>query len=69
MTKMRFAEFVSKDGQEIILTGPEHAGLSDADLMDEAIREAHKQDLIGPEWPRIAEAELVNRLHIIQEEE
>lgn len=53
-------------GQETALTGPEHAHLPRAELVEEAVAEARRADLIGDEYPRVTEDELRSRLYIGQ---
>jgi len=36
------------------LTGPEHSGLSDEELIAEAIAELKRTDSFGTEWPRVS---------------
>lgn len=48
----RAAVWVSDDGQEeIILTAPHHAGMTDADLIAEAEAEARRGDILRDEIP------------------
>ncbi|POB12187.1 hypothetical protein [Sulfobacillus sp. hq2] len=50
----RAAYLVYPDSGEMVLTGPEHADYPDAALRAEALAEAYRADLIGPEWPRVS---------------
>ena len=51
---------------EVVLTGPEHADMPEDDLIEEAVREAYRADLIGEEAPRITEEELRQHLTICE---
>lgn len=42
------------DGAEIVLTSPEQSHYSDDALRAEALAEAERAGLIGPEWPQVS---------------
>lgn len=57
--------YQTPDGQgEIVLTSEEEAGLSDTDLIERAVVEAHNASLIGDKYPSISESALRAGLHI-----
>ena len=65
MPTYRACYYLAQDRQsDIVLTGPEHAHLSDDDLIAEAIAEARRGDLVGDDPPRMTPAELRDGLRI-----
>jgi hypothetical protein len=61
----RACYYHSANGQnEIVLTVPENTELSDSELVQLTIQEAHTADIVGEEWPRIPLDELKAGLRI-----
>ncbi|WP_375455632.1 hypothetical protein [uncultured Methylobacterium sp.] len=55
----RACYFLAADAQsDVLLTTEEQAQLSDADLTEAAVAEAHRADLIGDAHPGTTEADL-----------
>lgn len=70
-TAYRAAYFLAQNGNCTLLTGPEHAHLTDDELCAEALAEAQRGDIIDmdetdPEaaFPRITREQFVDGLHI-----
>lgn len=56
-------------GQSMLLTAPDQAHLSDADLLAEAWAEAQRADLIGDAWPRVTREQFMAWTQIEAREE
>ena len=64
MTTYRAAIYCAPQSAGVVLTGPEHAALSDDDLLAEALREAAEAGLIGDDGDRLTKDEFFAGLHI-----
>ncbi|HEY8450007.1 MAG TPA: hypothetical protein VIL95_05950 [Bacillota bacterium] len=60
----RAAIYRHPSGSETVLTGLEHAGLPDEDLLAEALAEARRHGLIGDERPQVPEDTFRRRLYV-----
>lgn len=60
----RAAVYVAEDGTETVLTGPEQSHLSEPEMLEAAMEEAHDAGLIGPEYPQVPEDVFRDRLSI-----
>lgn len=64
METYRAAIYRAESGDEQVMTAPEDAHLSDEELIERAMAEAHAAGLIGDEWPRVPEEEYRARLYV-----
>jgi len=65
MKTYRACAYFTEDGQgSTLLTGPEHAALDDQALIEEAVAEAYRGDIIGHDEARVTEGQLRAGLRI-----